>query len=150
MNPPLSSEQLQKVFGPHPHGVVGVVDELLALCREQSLKLTWADGMCRVRSLGPAHARAPAIITRGGGSDFAVPLPKSVFRAILARLAALCNEGKSDSVSPYGGAGEMALAGNPSSAFHVAFTNTTAEQEAVVRYRGEIDPTAPVTSPGSA
>ncbi len=34
---------------------------------------------------------------------------KSVFRAILARVATLCNEQSANSVSPYGGQGELVV-----------------------------------------
>jgi hypothetical protein len=43
----------------------------------------------------------------------------------------------------------MALTGNTPSAFHVAFTNTTAEQEAVVRYKGETETNCAGHFPGS-
>jgi hypothetical protein len=57
-----------------------------------------------------------------------LPLPKSVFRAILARLAAMCNERIPDSVSPYGGEGELSVGTDPPAIFRVAFTNTAGGQ----------------------
>jgi hypothetical protein len=58
-----------------------------------------------------------------------VPLRKAVLRAVLARLAVLCNERNPNSVSPYGGHGELLAGGNPPMVFRVAFANTTAEQK---------------------
>ena len=57
-----------------------------------------------------------------------IPLGKTVFRAMLARIAALCNERTPNSVSPYGGEGEFSIWTEPPTVFHVAFTNTPDEQ----------------------
>ena len=57
-----------------------------------------------------------------------MPLQKSVFRAVVARVAALCNEGAPNSVTPYRGEGELSVWTNPPASFHVAFTNTPTEQ----------------------
>jgi hypothetical protein len=142
------SEQLRRAFGPNPCGVVGVVDELLAVCREQPLQFDWQSGTCRVRSLGAV-----------GQEPIEVPLPKSVFRAILARLAALCNARVPDSVSPYCGNGEVLIGADSPAVFRVTFTNTPDEQRTEVRFVGDrlTAPTtpvapdaAPVTSPGAA
>src|SRR5689334_4493146 len=102
----------------HPtRGVVGLVDDLLATCREHGLELDWQAGRCRVRPRG------------GDWEEWVdVPLRKSVFRAVLARLAALCNERVPNSVSPYGGRGQFSTAADPATVFTIAFTNTTAEQ----------------------
>ena len=114
---PSHSERVRRAFEPTRDGVVGLVDELLALCREQGLHLDWQADRCRVRPLG---ARPEAWTE--------IPLPKSVFRAILARMAVLCNERIPDSVSPYGGEGELSAGTDSPTIFHVAFTNTPSEQ----------------------
>ncbi len=103
----------------HPqNGVAGLVDNLLAVCRAHGLQLDWQADRCRV-------------CVRGGDWEELddVPLRKSEFRAILARLAALCNERTPNSVSPYGGQGELAVGANPPAVFRVTFTNTPAEQK---------------------
>ena len=115
-------ERLQKAFDPTRRGVVGLVDDLLGLCRECGLTLDWQANKCRVHPLG----------TEQPGS-IEIPLPKSVFRAILARVAALCNERIPNSVSPYGGDGELSFGTNPPTFFRVAFTNTPGEQRLEVR-----------------
>ncbi len=117
-----SSERLQKAFEPTRRGVVGLVDDLLGLCREHGLQLDWQANNCRVRPLGAELH---------GSTE--IPLEKSVFRAILARLAALCNERTPNSVSPYGGEGELSVRTNPPTVFRVAFTNTPSEQRLEVR-----------------
>jgi hypothetical protein len=102
----------------HPaQGIVGLVDDLLRLCRERGLHLDWQADCCRVRPLA-------------GGSEEVIesPLRKSVFRAILARVAVLCNERTPPSVSPYGGQGELTAGDNPATIFRVNFTNTPGEQ----------------------
>jgi hypothetical protein len=110
-------EQLRRILEPTERGIVGLVDDLLGLCRETGLRLVWRNGFCRVRPLGvePNHATE-------------ISLGKSVFRAMLARIAALCNERTPNSVSPYGGEGELSTWTNPPAVFHVAFTNTPDEQ----------------------
>jgi hypothetical protein len=57
-----------------------------------------------------------------------VPLRKSVFRAILARVAVLCNERHPNSVSPYGGTGKVTVGSTPAAEVHVHFLNTPEEQ----------------------
>ncbi len=110
-------ERLKKAFDPTRGGVVGVVDELLGLCRNQGLQLDWQADHCRIRRPGV-----------GPQEWIEVPLPRSVFRAILARFAALCNERTPNSVSPYGGEGELSVDGCPPTVFRVVFTNTPGEQ----------------------
>jgi hypothetical protein len=119
-------ERLQRAFAPTHRGVVGVVDDLLELCREQGLQLTWNADQCTVRLVGTEPQESVA-----------VPLQKSVFRAILARLAALCNEQSPNSVSPYGGQGELSVGTDPPMVFRVAFTNTPGEQRLEVRQKAE-------------
>jgi hypothetical protein len=53
---------------------------------------------------------------------------KSVVRALLARIAALCNDRNPGSVSPYRGQGVITIDADPSSTIHAEFVNT---QEAV-------------------
>lgn len=122
----LLPEQLQKAFRPTGSGVVGVVEALLELCRDEGLQLDWQAGQCRVRPLGGEPAEATEI-----------PLPKSAFRAILARVAVLCNERTPGSVTPYGGEGELLVENGPPTVFRVAFTNTPDEQRVEVRCVGE-------------
>jgi RNA polymerase sigma factor (sigma-70 family) len=115
------SEQLQEAFEPR-RDIVRLVDDILGLCREHGLQFDWQADRCRVRPLGTQ----PQELTE-------IPLPKSVFRAILARLAAQCNERIPNSVSPYGGEGELSVSTNPPTVFRVAFTNTPGEQRLEVR-----------------
>ncbi len=98
-------------------GVIGMVDDLLRLCPETGMRLDWKADVCRIHCF--AH-----------GSEEATDLPlrKAVFRAILARIAVLCNEHASNSVSPYGGESELSIGTNPPMVFRVSFANTPAEQ----------------------
>ena len=102
----------------HPaNGVLGLVDELLALCPEQGLRLEWRTDHCCV------------LLPSENGQDTSLPVSirKSVLRAILARFAALCNARSPNSVSPYGGEGILS-ANDPAKGFRVAFVNTPALQ----------------------
>lgn len=174
---PSYSERLQKAFEPDARGVVGIVDELLVLCGEKGLLLTWEDGVCRItthqeipgarrwcrtrtslatsflalfwalflalfRSRWGFTSTAPPVQKLDPGLPVVrVPLPKSVFRAVLARLAALCNEQKAGAVSPYGGLGQIVIGTEPSKVVSVSFTNTTAEQTVVIRSLSDVTAT---------
>jgi len=96
---------------------VDLVDHLFGLCREQGLQLEWQANRCLIRPLGAERQES---------AD--VPLPKSVFRAMLARLAVLCNEQNPGSVSPYGGQGQLLVGSDPATAIRVAFVNTPGQQ----------------------
>jgi hypothetical protein len=110
-------ESIREVFQPTERGVVGLVDDLLGLSQEQDLQLDWHDDQCRVRAIGAEREES-----------IEVPLPKSAFRAALARLAALCNERNPGSTSPYGGEGELTIGVDPTTICRVAFTNTAGVQ----------------------
>ena len=98
-------------------GVVGLVEDLLAVCHNDRLQLVWQDGRCQISSAA------------GGWEDrIELPIRKSVFRAILARVATLCIEQGANSVSPYGGEADL-LIGQPPEFVHVAFVNTATEQK---------------------
>jgi hypothetical protein len=118
MNIPLTtSEQLSRALTTPTRGVLGLVDDLLALSRDHGIHLEWQSGNCRVR------------FREGGPADWIeVPLRKSVVRAALARVAVLCNHRNPNSVSPYGGAGELSVGAAPATAMRVAFVNTPGEQ----------------------
>lgn len=110
------------LFRPTARGVVGLVDDLLAACRGGSLDLRHEDGRCLVR--------------RAGGEAVEVPLPRSAFRAVLARVAALCNERLPGSATPYCGEGELADPADPPAVFRAVFVNTPDEQHLQLRDAG--------------
>jgi len=111
-------DRLRRAFTNPDRGVLGLVDELLAVSVEQALRLTWRAGRCQVRFLD------------GASSDrVEVPMPKSAVRAVLARVAALCNERNPQSVSPHGGEGEVAIGPDPAATIRVSFVNTPESQQ---------------------
>ena len=93
-----NAPSVRRVFDKGPRSVVDLVDDLLRCCVDGPLILEWRDDVC--------HATFPTNPVR---SEEEIPLPKSVFRAILARIAALCNEHQANSVTPYGGNGELSV-----------------------------------------
>jgi hypothetical protein len=109
------SESLSRIIL-HPNGgIVSMVDDLLAVCRDEGLRIEWQNKHCHVRS---AHL----------DESIDLSVSRSAFRAILARIAALCNERKPGSASPYGGQAELCLDSDPSTVFFVEFVNTAEEQ----------------------
>jgi hypothetical protein len=109
-----SSEAIRGVFTQPARDMVSMVDDVLTVCGEHNLELDWRPGCCRVRS----HAEDWREVLD-------LPLRKAAFRAILARLSALCNERHPHSCTPYGGQGEIAVG---TTVFTVVFTNTPGEQ----------------------
>jgi hypothetical protein len=110
------AEQVRFTLTTPSRGVLGLVDELLAGSWGQILRLDWQAEHCRVR------------LGTGTEDLIEIPLPKSVVRAALARIAVLCNERKVNSVSPYGGRGELSIGCEGAAIVQVAFTNTADEQ----------------------
>jgi hypothetical protein len=112
-----SPERLRHALTTSSGGVFGLVEELLAVFREHGLRLDWKADHCRVQ------------FREGGPPDaIEVPLRKSVVRAALARIAALCNQRHPNSVSPYGGQGELLVGTDPTTTMRVDFVNTPDEQ----------------------
>ena len=111
------AEAFRNAIGHPRRGVVGIVDDLLRLCPEQVLRLDWQADSCRI------HCR-----TGDSEETLDFPMRKSAFRAMLARIAVLCNERTPNSVSPYGGESELSIGTNPPAVFRVTFANTSAEQ----------------------
>jgi hypothetical protein len=60
----------------------------------------------------------------GNADTVEAPLRKSVVRSALARVGALCNEQRPNSVSLYGGHGELSVRSDPATVLQVAFANT--------------------------
>jgi hypothetical protein len=119
------ADALVKAFDPPASGFVGIVDNLLQLCRGGDMELAWRSNACHVR------------IRQGTLEEsLDLPLRKAVLRAMLARVAALCNQRQPGSVSPYGGQGEIHLGPGPLAVFSAHFVNTAAEQSLQLTHLG--------------
>lgn len=125
---PVLPGSLIEVFGPSP-GIIGRVDRLFELCRCQPLRLEWAEGRLLVHFMGSGERH---YIDR--------PRGLSIFRAMLARIAAFCNHRNPNSVSPYGGQGELITGGDPPVILRVSFKNEPYEQFV------ELHPTPPAAN----
>jgi len=111
------SSALRRAVDKSSPGIVSFVDAVLNLCREHNLQLDWQVGRCLVRPPG------------GEWEEMAdVPVRKSVFRAILARVAVVCCEKSPNTMSPYGGQARLTVGENPAVVFHVVMANTPANQ----------------------
>ncbi len=98
-------------------GVVGLVDGLLSVCAENGLEIDWQPQSLRYRSPGKDWQELTEL-----------KLPNSAFRAVLARIAALCNEQTPSSVSPYGGECQVRAGENHDTVCRVRISNTTSIQ----------------------
>jgi hypothetical protein len=114
------STAIQQIILQPAHGIVGLVDDLLAACADHRLQLEWQGSSCRLTS-----------VESDWTDVIELPVRKSVFRAILARVAALCNEQRPDTVSPYGREADMMI-GSSGAVLRAAFVNTVAEQTLLV------------------
>src|SRR3712207_851744 len=83
-------EELRRVLAAPTGGVTGLVDELLAACAEHGRGLDWRSGRWRGRPLGGVWEDRIDRTVR-----------QSVFRAVVARAAAVCDQQGPGSVSPY-------------------------------------------------
>lgn len=112
------SETIRDILTQPTGGIVGLVDDLLAACQKYGLQIEWQPGRCRFRS------------AKGEWEELTdVPIRKSVFRAILARLVVLCNDRTPNAMSPYGGQCECPVGENSAGLLRISFTNTPAEQK---------------------
>jgi hypothetical protein len=132
IQPTIFADRVREAFQPTPRGVVGLVDDLLGLCRQYQLRIAFHDGHCSVRRLG-AEAR----------ESLDIELPKSVFRAAIARIAAMCEEQRPGTVTPYRGEAFLAVQRAQASdsphpvhptTCYVSFANTPAEQRLEMRF----------------
>ncbi|HEV3384120.1 MAG TPA: hypothetical protein VG097_04855 [Gemmata sp.] len=116
-----ATQTLAEIFrADHDHGgkgVFGLIDEILTYRRLNQRKMRWAQGSVEVQTIGS-----------GAEEQISVALRTSVLRTIIARLAALCNQQQTNSVSPYGGEGEFIDDRLPATTFRVSFCNTPDEQ----------------------
>jgi small subunit ribosomal protein S1 len=107
---------LRQAFDSPEGAVLGLVDELIRLCPAEGLRLDWHADECSVWLNG-----------RGREPELRIPFRKAVFRAVLARVFALCDERTPGPASPYGGEGEFEF-GPQRDRFHAQFVNTPDEQ----------------------
>lgn len=109
----LFTERMSQAFTPGPTGFVKLVDDLLEISRDWDLKLDWNE-VCRVQTGRDTECES-----------FEAPMRLGEFRAVLARLAKLCNDHVAESVSPYGGEGTVSI-GEPPVQIAVSLGNSQA------------------------
>ena len=94
--------------------VVKFSDELMQLCAEHELRLRLEPSQCVVES-------------SGGKESIDVienPMRRSQFRAVLARIGAICSECSNRIMTPYGGDWEVSYSGDQSRRIRVSLHNT--------------------------
>ncbi|MBY0229716.1 MAG: hypothetical protein K2W96_10590 [Gemmataceae bacterium] len=105
-------EEVLAILAKPVDGVLGIVDGVLALAADSPLRLEFVEGGCKAAA---------------GGREATMPFRRSVFRAMLARIAVLSDEQAPGSFSPYGGIGTV-LAGPARVRLKAVFSNTTQTQ----------------------
>lgn len=106
----------------HPtNAIVGLVDDVLKLCRLHRLQINWRDNRCRVKPIAEDIEEV-----------LEFPLRTSVFRAILARIATLCDEQNPGTFSPYGGNGILVDGTDVTTKLEASWVNTTGEQRLTI------------------
>ena len=113
----LPLEALRTTIVAPTNGFVGIVDDVLSLCREHALQLDWRDNRCQVSS---AESGEVGVVE--------MPLRRSGFRAVLARIAKLCGDQAPGTSDPYSGTGELLVGPEPAMVFRVEWSNTLADQ----------------------
>lgn len=83
---------LRRAFQPTPLGVVGLTEQILAVCAGLDIEFERIGDRCVCRWT-----------TDGNTHESQVPLPAAAFRALLAQIARLCIERVPNSVTPYRG-----------------------------------------------
>jgi hypothetical protein len=110
-------------LNPTHRGVVGLTEQLLQACVGGAVEFERVGDRCVCRW------------TEGGEIQEApVPFSPAAFRTILARVATLCGERSPETVSPYGGEGEVVVG---TSEVLVRFINTPSAQKLDVKNRPE-------------
>src|SRR4051794_21790389 len=108
------AERITNAFSTPTDGVMGLANELLDIACKHDLQLDWREGACHFRFMD-------------GEAVLDIPFRKSAIRAVLARIAVLCNKTKPNSVSPYAGSGKI-VAEEDNTLLRVTFVNTVDEQ----------------------
>src|SRR5262249_21839751 len=118
-------DRLRRAFAPTQRGIIGLTEQLLGACIGGDVAFERVGERCVCRW------------TESGQTQVAtVPLPPAAFRTILARIAVLCNERSPNSATPYGGAGLVAVKGQPATVVHVTFVNTPDKQQLELKSSG--------------
>lgn len=141
------SDRLRQAFTPTPLGVVGLTDQLLQACAGGDVVFERVGDRCVYRWT-----------IDGDTQEGTLPLRPAAFRTILARVAALCNEQRPDSVTPYRGEGLVSVPGHPGELHRVRFINTPEQQQLTLNgtkqtsavERKPLDSSAPISGSGTS
>ena len=110
----LTETLLELLTAPRAGGVLALADELVNYCLGHQVSLTITTGNCVVVD---AHNQQKEVVP--------ITLSKVMFRALIARFAALCSSAKT--MTPYGGTGQIELPDH-SLILKVALKNTIDHQ----------------------
>lgn len=111
------ADRIRLALSAPTNGIVGMAHDLLSICHDNAVIIRWESTGVQVETAEGGETRT-----------LTVPLRKSVFRSVLARLVMLCNETRLGSITPYGGISEIIVPGTPDSHYCISITNTPDEQ----------------------
>jgi len=109
-------DELQALLLQPTRSIIEIVDRLLSISLEHHLQIDWRENTLRVHQ------------GDGDWEQLKVSIRKSIFRAILARLATLANESTPNSVSLYEGRGKVSVSDHPDLLIHFSFSNSLGDQ----------------------
>ena len=104
----IDSEVLS-LFEPKNGGIVEIVENLLVYLPNQNLKIDFFEGHGRMTSLADPNAEThrKGEVRASRKSVFHFPMSKPIMRALIARVAFLCESLGFHSGTPYRGEGEL-------------------------------------------
>lgn len=117
-------DNINSLFHSQEFGIVTLVDELIELSLDHGLRIRLLNGHCLAEQLMTTDKDLVEI-----------PLPKSAFRAVLARIATICNDQHPQSVTPYRGQVKIDWRSQSGSTTvcQLEFVNTATEQQLEIR-----------------
>lgn len=152
-SPPKSEFEtaMRDSFSPAQGGIVEMVDHFLAASHGLEVSLEFRDNVCQVtRVVQMPQVKLPDFTMylsnpqwnqqrssparlKIAAETLQIPVPAAVVRSMLSRIAVLCNRTVPDSVSLYGGTGDVeVVVDKHPMRFHVQFTNTVSDKKLVV------------------
>jgi hypothetical protein len=154
------AESLAAIFTPSPRGPVVMTNELLEFCRDTEIEAVHKGESCEFKRIvrmpdielpsmnlgfinpsgfggnSTARSKTASRTIKVAVESAEVAMPSHIFRTVLARISAMCNQCVSETASPYGGTGTILFAAGELSQpvrFDITFSNTQTDKSISIR-----------------